>query len=43
MSGSTRGCAARWAGCFPLFFSTLPDCARVEVVRGGGGDGSVSQ
>ena len=41
-SGRISG-RAGWAGRLPLFFWILPDCARVEAVRGGGGDGSESQ
>ena len=43
MSGSTRGCVGQRAGCLPLFFWILPDCAWVKVVCGGRGDGSVSR
>src|SRR6266478_2389221 len=41
-SGRISGRAGR-VGCLPLFFWILPDCAWVEVVRGGGGDGSESR
>jgi len=41
-SGRTRGHASR-AGCLPLFFWILPDCAQVEVVCGGRGNGLVSR